>query len=574
MPILNKYKRWIPQISLRMDEYWDMVLSQTEGPSDADSAEDKNKCLSSFIDFSNEECFSSGNTIMSLSGYSWENAVNSGYSLEDIGFTGMDNGLILFDKFDPDLTDEIFFKEYLTGSKLELESGDTRLYLHAVSGNTQLYKYPYEINEEEGYVSFKGGFFQGFYKLYGFDYDILPSDVDSEWNFEFKLRPMDYLEEPNTLNTFYPENRGIFFFMGTRAENKFAQFYNSNINDYPVVNGRYDISDEYFSFDWLELPDEMERRLLNRLLLLNFLYSEFPTFDNCSCNNNVPKNRMSNEKLRKIYDYIDNADIYGPEGTDIIVRTKRGAEAEKRGYFEIETDNKYLFFDRTKNGFTTETWDPDTDVYLTGYTTNLSDNLFLTVHKGESGLTAADIREIEESSGDTSFYNINKDTEGNAFALRIKEDGSIGYRYMVKDCDVDTPSYDSGYTVLEEYSFPGVIKMGEWTTVNIKLTSINQKTLKISIYVNGMLKFISKEIPSFNFKELDETFDKQEGVPYNISIGGGTQGLMESIWLDYKRAFDRKLPMETHFAGTFVGDISSFKFFTCPLTLNQIRYGK
>ena len=47
--------------------------------------------------------------------------------------------------------------------------------------------------------------------------------------------------------------------------------------------------------------------------------------------------------------------------------------------------------------------------------------------------------------------------------------------------------------------------------------------------MNGKLVLISKELPTFNFRELNDTPDKQEGVPFNISVGGGTQGLSDVI---------------------------------------------
>ena len=63
-----------------------------------------------------------------------------------------------------------------------------------------------------------------------------------------------------------------------------------------------------------------------------------------------------------------------------------GNNIKKRGYFEIETDNKYLFFNRTKDGFLARDWDGNTGVVLTGYTRNRKENLFLVVHKGKGGL--------------------------------------------------------------------------------------------------------------------------------------------------------------------------------------------
>ena len=167
---------------------------------------------------------------------------------------------------------------------------------------------------------------------------------------------------------------------------------------------------------------------------------------------------------------------------------------------------------------------------------------------------------------------------GNAFALKRNDDGSISYRYMIRDCDKEEK-----YSILEETSFPGLLNDNKWATVNIKFTILNgnglnecgkpygQRKMKIYIYVNGYLKFVSKELPEFNFRELKEHYEKQEGVPFNISVGGGTQGLCDSVWLDYSKAFEKILPIEKNFAGTFIGDIRSFRFYTCRLSLAEIR---
>ena len=96
--------------------------------------------------------------------------------------------------------------------------------------------------------------------------------------------------------------------------------------------------------------------------------------------------------------------------------------------------------------------------------------------------------------------------------------------------------------------------------------------MKIFIYVNGYLKLVSQELPEFRFRELNEYYDKQEGVPFSISLGGGTQGLAESMWIDnYTRPYCRILPIEENFGGSFIGDIRSFKFYDCQMQYNEIK---
>jgi hypothetical protein len=94
--------------------------------------------------------------------------------------------------------------------------------------------------------------------------------------------------------------------------------------------------------------------------------------------------------------------------------------------------------------------------------------------------------------------------------------------------------------------------------------------MKIYIYVDGFLVFVSKELPALSFRALDDTYHKQEGVPYNLSVGGGTQGLMEEIFPDYYRASDYILPLERDFGGSFIGDMKYFIFYGCHLPFNDI----
>jgi hypothetical protein len=95
--------------------------------------------------------------------------------------------------------------------------------------------------------------------------------------------------------------------------------------------------------------------------------------------------------------------------------------------------------------------------------------------------------------------------------------------------------------------------------------------MKILIYVNGYLVFISKPINTFNFHELNDVYQKQEGVPYNISLGGGSIGLLETISLNYYDISEYILPIEKDYCGTFLGDIKSFKIYNGFIDYNSIQ---
>ena len=99
--------------------------------------------------------------------------------------------------------------------------------------------------------------------------------------------------------------------------------------------------------------------------------------------------------------------------------------------------------------------------------------------------------------------------------------------------------------------------------------SISDK-MQILIYVNGKLVLVSKELPMLNLKKLNDLYDKQEGVPFNISVGGGTQGLAEVVYLNYMKPPEYVLPLEKEFGGSFIGWLKTFRFYTCPLNYNEV----
>ena len=156
----------------------------------------------------------------------WKDAVCSDVTMRDIGLTGVDNGYITYDK---DKISNREFLEIFLHSERTIEDDDVRLFMTPVTGNTKTYSYPmFLVEDDDGskYLSCRGGFYQGFFKLEGFNYQVLPNHFNNDIVMHFEIRPRsDYKEDNNTVNNIHPENKGIFFFMGTRAENKFWPLY-------------------------------------------------------------------------------------------------------------------------------------------------------------------------------------------------------------------------------------------------------------------------------------------------------------------------------------------------------------
>jgi hypothetical protein len=154
----------------------------------------------------------------------------------DIGLTGTDNGLVTNIKGDEINFTNGLFNDFLKFERLYF---DRRLKMFQVTGYTDspnikfsgfdktvLYEVVSKEDSVGKYHELYGGFYQGFYKLFGYDYEILPERMNKGWTVEMLLKPRlinEYApgEGETTLNELYPENKNMFFYFGTRAENKY-----------------------------------------------------------------------------------------------------------------------------------------------------------------------------------------------------------------------------------------------------------------------------------------------------------------------------------------------------------------
>lgn len=554
-------------IRLNNDKFYDFMLYKGEtygiGESDSDIA-------TSFYwyDITEEGAW--------VASHVWGGAKNDGVELNNIGLTGVDNGLIRYDKNQISNDD---FLNVLTKSKLEIKNGDNLLKLHAVTGNHNRYNY-YTVVKDD-YVELRGGFFQGFYKLDDKNYEVLPNILNNDWNFEFVLRKQDYEVDRYTLNGKYPENKGIFFYMGTRAENKFAVYYDTKDLEEDLDG----IDLEYF------LKEKPDYENLNGNFYLSKLdYDKsIEAYDsNCGCSQvigdyfaDVEEKDVNEVKECIIDDYF--ADEYGgiktcadnglPIDDDYFEAqingdglTVDGFEFDEHGYEKIVTDNKFVYFNQTKTGYTVDTWDESIEKIEFDYLTYKDgENKFVTFNQTQTGYTVDTWSGTEDER--KKEYDVFDDLKENAFALKINDDNSIGYRYIVTNCEMP-----NNIEVIEEKSKPNIIKNNAWDTINVQVSLlggyrdkcnpiVGKRMMKISFYVNGKLVLVSKSLPEFRFRRLKDVSQKQESVPFNISIGGGTQGLIDGVWISDMILPDTRFPLMKYFGGSFVGDLKSFRFY-------------
>ena len=544
-------------------DYWDFYLASDETCLTMYDDIISGSCLVAHYDFNNSNIFSTGstsaNTIYSLT--TWDDAINLGVSATTWGFTGIDNGQITFTQSSGD-TGNTALLSALTASTLVIPSGDTRLVLNSVTGMTGNYIYPIEQVIDTGttgnYARMCGGFYQGYYKLDGEDYEVLPNRVPKGWTTEFILRKSDLNcsgVTGTTLNDLYPENKGIFFYLGTRAENKFWNIFEGNntgctsgctsdtgcTGTVTTFCTSVKETDVYYEDDETGFMLPLSPPPINITKIENqFLLYGRANKRSCSACGNVESDGLG---TYTVCDDISNVYITG------------------RSQTVINTDNKFLTFCRACNSCSS----------CGGF--------------GCGGVTGGTCTTVCDYTGDTTTLlelDPNLDVFDNALGFRIKDDGSIGYKSLVFTgyCSGDT--YITGVTVQEEYSLSGMVQDDEWTKISIRfvlnetydeceLKGGPRRKGKLMFYVGCRLKLVSKEIDEFIARRLIEQNEKQLTVPYNISLGGGSQGLLESMTFDGQDPDDLGMLIEQNYAGTFIGDISQFRFYSCNLSWCDIK---
>lgn len=577
-------------LKLSNSDYWDFYLANDNGPTPYCGPLSSGSCFVVWYDFNDLKIWPfESNTLPDIySLVSWDKAVNTGYTFNTIGLTGIDNGLVLFDKDPLDLANNALLSA-LTGTTLVIPSGDTRFHMTRVTGTTDTYTYPFSIMQEPtkpqigNFLSLAGGFYQGYYKVDGSSYEVLPTRVNQSWSAEFWLttKRYEFAPTPTTLNDKYPENAGIFFYMGTRAENKFwnrwegadtgctsactsAATCTDVVSDWCTVpkESQITVVGDYGLGLSLDPPRTEIDLITNGFLIYGRAYDGRPDVLTGSTIYNLPSTAVTSYHCSVCG---DNHDGLGTQ-TACSYDGKGIAVSHIRKNKTTDT-NPFLLYGRASG--VTHTGD------TRGCCGGPNDGLGSKTVYNFSGV------ETPETSID---YNV--DIIDNALAFRITPDGRIGYKLLTVTGTCVTHgierTYISGTTIKEEYSIASnLFNPLFWHNVVIKfetdykddclLKVIKPRTGKLKFYVDGYLKWSVPDFPEFIGKRLDEYKSKQVGVPFNMSLGGGSQGLLESQTFGGMDMSDRGLPIEKNFAGTFLGGISQFRFNICDISLCQIQ---
>lgn len=192
--------------------------------------------------------------------------------------------------------------------------------------------------------------------------------------------------------------------------------------------------------------------------------------------------------------------------------------------------------------------------------------------------------------------------ESNVIALRLGHDGSLSFRY-VDDAgvtqDVTSPAnaIKSGWSVVLLTFLPNApLADGQQSVIDdTVLTCAPARLGKLALYVNGRMVIEKCDFMEFSFKPFEETPDpkpyaptykqtllpaapqKQTGVTYTISWGGGVTGLKNAFQYNHKTsALEPQerfagLTIENNFSGVFQGGIQYLKIWNGALTFLDAR---
>ena len=492
--------------------------------------------------------YSSSDSIYSIS--KWLDATNTGTTLDNIGLTGLDNGLLRYNKNILD-TENTGLTQILTATTLDIFSASTELILTPISGSTTNYIYPIDIlsGSSVGYYSqLCGGFYQGFYKIDNTSYQVLPNRYEKGWTMECWINKNDNCSYTGTtLNDIYPDNKGFIFYLGTRAENKFWTVFEG-------LNTGTTSGCTSGCTDFCTVPKETDVTTTSGYplspppLIITDIYNQFLIYSRATNNSNCTPCNCSHEPKRHGYTACD---FSGDHIT--ITATTMAKNTDTRNPFQI-------------------------------YSRASGNNKCGCGHNSIKGETACSYTGNTQPLLELDYLY---DIVDNNFGVRIKDDGSIGYRALRKTCITGTTSgqtvITSGYTVEESYSNINMVSEDEWTHIVVKFVAYDQydkcqlmyykpRLGKLMFYVNSKLKFVIKDFEEIIPKRLNEFYQKQEGVPFNMSVGGGTQGLIDSMTFDGQDPDDIELPLEKYFAGSFIGGLSRFRFYDVPLTWCEIKH--
>ncbi len=500
-------------------------------------------------------------------------------TLCDVGLTGIDNGLTLqMSGVSINITTGLYTTTAETYNRYKY---DRRFKMHPITGSTtpsnrlwndNSYNYNLSWSNAGGDIgtvaTLNGGFFQGFFKLQGYDYDTFPVRTNQGWTAEFLLKYRWTGDTSVGINNRYPNNKGTFFYLGTRAENKFYHYPDGS----PKSDSGY--TRVTSGLTCMKTCLCHETGFTNSNQCIHVYQMSGGTSKNCSCGCACQcEVKAEYPELDPLYDGVSNG---------MSVRLS-GDTGNPRVCVK-----EYLI---TGSCITTGTCETGT-TFVTG-TTVIEWCSSKGIFDGCTGTTYPNIEH---------WVQIDVVFRRNDW-LDCKDQYSLGGLGQLVTETYTTTTANNSISLVE----PPITHNPKDVPATTDVVEINDYWIqqrkyrlgKLYVYVNGKQFMIIDDFEEIVARPLNTYKEKQIGVPYNISLGGGTQGLKDNLTFsggcaptlsaityqqdpecltdyDLEHTIYSGLTTEIHleeiFGGSFIGDISAFRMYTEPLDASQIRH--
>jgi hypothetical protein len=195
----------------------------------------------------------------------------------------------------------------------------------------------------------------------------------------------------------------------------------------------------------------------------------------------------------------------------------------------IRAEDKYNpFF----SGETTTGGTPTDITKLSGVTSSEDNYLsaFKSVEVNKKAFKSWEDRKKREYEQSAQIDNV----RSNAIAFLLTADKKLAYRYIDENGLIVENSSNTIITPTGFAIFSIVFTPSSIINDPAILDCAPRRTGKLSFYLNGRGIWTVNDFPEFYFKSLYNQREKQIGVPYSISWGGGSFGLKHSWHYDYQ----------------------------------------
>ena len=523
--------------------------------------------------------------------YTGTSSGNSAYTIYNINLTGIDNGL--FTGMTSAQTISIY-EDIPSDTTFCAQTYDKRFKMHQVTASTYS---PHDISytissatDTSGYYQeLDGGFYQGFWKLYGYPYEILPTRPACGWSMEtfLKFRATGTTSPSSastcfstvkndctgtqTLNDIYYNNSGFFYYQGTRAENKFWKSFSAETG--------------CTSFSGYCKDTKLSADSCN-LIISSGVTGSTAIYELDCCNEPISAHTLGPVVLSSKTGPCESSAHTIP--VSAITDTWSNAFGVritpdfKIGYRALRFTGSCVTTGTSTNCNTGGTFN-------CGYSIEekYSDLICPPIIKSgtceDTWMHVAVVYEREFCLSGCNVYNM-----GGTYDLLDIQYGYQRYSWDdVKRCQNEYPLIpeDAYYDLECSGVTNGYLSSTADTTYGKWLSQKPLREGTLTFYVNGRRVM---EVDSFEEiipRPLNTHRDLQVGVPFNMSWGGGSQGLYENM--TYSGASgsgcsqdppyqqdqdDLGLLIEKNFAGTWMGGISQFRYYIEPLQADEIYH--